>query len=102
MHLALFKALVAANIPQEQATQLVEAMDAHIAQRISEAITPVTSKMDANQSVLLAEIGKIASVKKELDAEKERRAQLVRWVIVTAISAIVGTVPVLKGFGLLH
>lgn len=102
MHLALYKALVAANIPQEQATQLVEAMDAHIAQRISDAITPVTSKMDANQSVLLAEIGKVVAVKKDVEAEKERRSQLVRWVVVTAISAIVATVTVLKGFGLLH
>jgi hypothetical protein len=102
MHLALYKALIGVNIPEEQATQLVEAMDAHIAQRISDAIVPLTSKIDHNQGVLLAEIGKVASVKKELDADKERRAQLVRWVIVTAISAAGLTLGILKGFGLLH
>ena len=100
--LDLYKALKKVGIEDEDATNLVASIDDHITMRVEQATQPVLNKLDNVQGVLLAQIAAIGQVKTQTDAERDRRAQLVRWVIGTAIAVVPITLAVLKAFNLLH
>jgi hypothetical protein len=101
MQLTLYKALVGINIPPEQATSIVEAMNAHIDSRVSAATQPLFNKLYSMQNTLLSKIESVATIKKEQEAAKERRSQLVRWVIGTILATAGFGLAVLKATGVL-
>ena len=101
MHIELFTALKSLNIEDEKAKEVVESLQTYIAMQISQATQPILSRMDSMQGVLASKIDAIASVRAQTDAERERRNQLVRWVVGTGIAAVAATLGVLKAFGVL-
>ena len=99
MHIELFTALKSLNIDDDKAKEVVESLESYIAMQISQATQPILNRMDSMQGVLSTKIDAIATVKAQTDADRERRNQLVRWVVGTSIAAIAATLGVLKAFG---
>jgi uncharacterized protein YPO0396 len=106
MKLELYKALRSINIEEAQVNAVIQAMDTHIDNRISQATQPLLSKLDSVQNgltsvqtVLSSKIDAIVQVKTETEKERDRRSQLVRWVIGTALAAVGTTLAVLKAMG---
>ncbi|KAF1003908.1 MAG: hypothetical protein GAK28_04371 [Luteibacter sp.] len=104
MQLELYKALVAANIPDEVATKLVDAMNTHIDNRVNAAVKPLFERMESMQTSLSAKldgataglgtkIDAIAQLRRESQADGELRRSRVRWVVGTALTAIGIAVP---------
>lgn len=77
MHLPLYKALLAANISDEAATALVQAMDAHIESRVIAATQPVLAKLDSMQTTLSVQINALKEEK--ATAEKVKDARIKNW-----------------------
>ena len=80
MYLELFKALKSLNIDDQRATDTVQAMNAHIDTRISQATAPLLQKLDSVKSELAAKIDAYALVKNaqasELAAKIDAYAQV--------------------------
>jgi len=102
MDIELYTSLVKLNASDEDARKVVQALKQYIAMEIAQATQPLIAKMDSVQGTLSAQIQAIAQVKTQTDAERDRRSQLVRWVIGTVLGSVATTVTVLKIVGLLH
>lgn len=101
MHIDLFLALKSVSVEDKAAKAVVEALESYIAMQISQATQPVLDRMDSMQAVLLSKIDAIATVKGQLEAERERRNQRMRWVVGTSVAAVAATLGVLRAFGLI-
>lgn len=101
MQLELYKALRSINIEEDKVSAVIEAMETHIDNRISQATQPLLSKLDSVQSVLGGKIDAFAQIKGETEKAREQRAVLIRWVIGTTIAAVSATLAVLKALGYL-
>jgi hypothetical protein len=101
MHIDLFVALKSVNVDDKAAKDVVEAFESYLAMQVSQATQPILDRMDSMQAVLLSKIDAIATVKGQLEAERERRNQVVRWVVGTGIAAVAATLGVLKAFGVI-
>lgn len=101
MHIPLYTALKSIGIEDEKATEVVSAVEGFINMQISQATQPILNRIDSMQGVLSSKIDAIATVKAQTEAERERRNQLVRWVIGTGIATVGATLAVLKAFGVI-
>lgn len=99
MHIELFTALKSLGVEDDKAQKVVKAVEDHIAMQISQATQPILARMDSMQSTLSAKIDAYATVKTQTEADRERRNQLIRWVVGTGIAATAATLGVLKAFG---
>lgn len=101
MHIDLFVALKSVSVDDKAAKDVVEAIESYIAMQISQATQLALDRMDSMQAVLLSKIDALITVKGQLEAERERRNQLVRWVVSTSIATAAATLGVLKAFGVI-
>lgn len=86
MHLPLYKALRGANISDEVATALVQAMDDHVEARVNAANQPLMAQLKQTEAVMLGRIDALMAEKATAEKVKEARIKNWQW----AASWIVG------------
>ena len=113
MQLELYQALCNINVPQDDASQLVQALDKHIEVQVRQATDPLIAKLASTEQLLMqtqqgyyntlaAKLDGISAVKSEGEKQSGQRRQLVRWVVGTIIATVPVTLTVLKAVGVLH
>lgn len=115
MHLSLYKALVGINIPPEQATEVVEAMEAHINERVTSANQAVLATLTAMRAEGSAQFMSLQArqeadtltLKSQLDElgkGRDRNIATVRWMVGLLFGVpamLAASLGVLKIFGVL-
>jgi hypothetical protein len=93
MQLPLYKALVSIKITEQHATAVVDAMDAHVSDRITQATQPMLDKLDRVKAEIVGQLGaqlggQISVLETRFNEERSRREQrstFFRWVVTAAI-----------------
>jgi regulator of protease activity HflC (stomatin/prohibitin superfamily) len=110
MQLELYKAFLSINMPEDVATKLVDAMNAHIDTRVTAAGQAALDRMDVLTARLEAKLEALVQSRREADAKAEKaearaeaaaevRRQRFRWVVTSVLTGVGVTLAVLKALG---
>lgn len=83
-----YRALRGANISDEAATDLVQAMGGHVEARVNAANQPLTAQLKRTEAVMLGRIDALMAEKATAEKVKEARIKNWQW----AASWIVGSI----------
>jgi len=109
MEIDLYAILVKAGASEEDARKVVDGLKQYITMEIARSNQLVVEKLDSIRNDLGTKIDAMRTINEDREkvdakakAERERRSQLARWVVTTAIAVAGLTFGALKALGYLH